>query len=174
MDLKDYFQLGSIIRSHGVRGDLVIYLDADEPNSYKSIKSLFLEESAGLKEYTITTIRINANLATVHLNGIPDRNTSDLYIKKKVFLPIQSLPPLKEKQFYFHEVIGFTLLDKNAGNLGPITNVYELPQHPVLAIEINNKEVLIPAVADFIIHVSRENKTVEMDLPDGLIDVYTS
>ncbi len=174
MDLKDYFQLGTIVRSHGVRGDLVLYLDVDEPNSYKSMKSLFLEDSNGLKEYNITAIRINANLATVHLNGIPDRNTSDLYLKKKVFLPVKSLPPLKEKQFYFHEVIGFTLLDKKAGNLGSITNVYELPQHPVLAIELNSKEVLIPAVADFIIHINRENKTVEMDLPEGLIDVYLS
>ena len=174
MNLKDYFQLGSIVRSHGVKGDLVIYLDVDEPLSYKKMKTLFIDESGELNEKKITAIRINANLATVHLEGIEDRNTSDLYIKKNVFLPIDLLPPLKERQFYFHEVIGFTLTDEKSGDLGPILNVYELPQHPVLAIKINNREVLIPAVPDFIISINRENKTVKMNLPDGLLDVYTA
>jgi 16S rRNA processing protein RimM len=174
MNLKDYFQLGSIVRSHGVKGDLVIYLDVDNPASYKNMKSLFIDESGELKEWKVTSCRINSNLATVHLNGIEDRNTSDLFAKKNVFLPIQTLPPLKDKQFYFHEVIGFTLSDEKAGDLGPIINVYELPQHPVLAIELNNREVLIPAVPEFIISVNREKKTVQMNLPDGLLDIYSA
>lgn len=174
MRLKDCYQLGTIIRSHGVKGDVVIYLDVDEPSGYKKIKSVFLIEGDELKEWKLNSIRISDKLATVHLNGINDRNTSDLYIKKEVFLPVELLPSLKDKQFYFHEIIGFKLVDKSKGDLGPVTNVYELPQHPVLAIQYQNQEVLIPAVPDFIIAIDRERKTIEMDLPDGLIEIYTT
>ena len=171
---KDYFQLGTIIRSHGIKGDLVIYLDADNPSSYKKLKSVFLKDGDELKEWKIVSGRVLGQLATFHFAGIEDRNTSDLMIKKEVFLPLKMLSPLKEKQFYFHEVIGFQISDKNAGALGEVLQVHELPQHPVLAILFKGKEVLIPAVPDFIINVNRENKTIDMDLPDGLLDIYTA
>ena len=169
---KDYFQLGTIIRSHGIKGDLVIYLDADNPSSYKKLKSVFLKDGDELKEWKIVSGRVLGQLATFHFAGIEDRNTSDLMIKKEVFLPLKMLTPLKEKQFYFHEVIGFQITDMKAGALGEVTQVYELPQHPVLAIHYQNKEILIPAVPEFILHVDREKKIIEMDLPDGLLDIY--
>lgn len=172
MDLSNYFQLGKIIRSHGVKGDLVIFLDVDDPSAYKKLKSVFYKEADELKELQITSIRINAQLATVHCTGIEDRNTSNLYIKKEVLLPIDKLPKLKDDRFYFHEIIGFRLMDKNLGDLGPISNVYEMPQHPILAIIYKEREVLIPAVKDFIIEVDRNNQVIKMELPDGLIDVY--
>ena len=169
---KDYFQLGTIIRSHGIKGDLVIYLDADNPSSYKKLEAVFLKEDGQLKEWKVASVRVQGQLATVHFNGIEDRNTSDLMIKREVFLPLKQLNPLKEKQFYFHEVIGFQITDMKAGALGEVTQVYELPQHPVLAIHYQNKEILIPAVPEFILHVDREKKIIEMDLPDGLLDIY--
>jgi 16S rRNA processing protein RimM len=170
---SNFFELGTIIRSHGIKGEVVIYVDADEPKRYGKLKTLFLSDGTEYIEKNIISMRINDNLATVMLEGVTDRNTSDLYIKKKVYLPVDMLPSLNEKQFYFHEVIGFTVTDLTIGSIGEITNVYELPQHPVIAVIYKGKEVLIPATSHFIIAVNRKDKVLEMDLPDGLLEVYT-
>ena len=66
------------------------------------------------------------------------------------------------------------MVDINVGDLGPIVNIYEMPQHPILAIEYKNNEVLIPAVPDFIVKIDREKRIIEMELPEGLLEIYTA
>ena len=86
MDWKDYYQLGTIARPHGVKGDVIIYLDVDEPGSYKNLKSVFFKEGDVLNERTITAIKVNDKLATVHFAGVDDRNAAELILKKEIFL----------------------------------------------------------------------------------------
>jgi 16S rRNA processing protein RimM len=172
MSDSSLFELGTIIRSHGIKGDLVIYIATEDPKHFRNLKSLLVESGSDKKEMKITSIRFKDNLATVHLEGIEDRNTSDLFLKKKVFIPQENLPEPDGKNFYFHEIIGFNIHDKTLGDIGTITDVFEMPQHAVLSIFYKDKEALIPAASDFIIKIDRKNKILLMDLPEGLLDVY--
>ncbi|MEP7264866.1 MAG: ribosome maturation factor RimM, partial [Bacteroidota bacterium] len=159
------FELGTVTRSHGIKGELVIYITSEDPKHFRNLKSLLMESEGGTREMKITALRFKDNLATVKLEGINDRNTSDLYIKKKVYLPAEQLPEPGGKDFYFHEVIGFNIHDKTLGDIGTITDVFEMPQHPVLSIIYKEKEALIPATPDFILKIDRKNKILKMDLP---------
>lgn len=169
--MSELFELGTIIRSHGIKGDVVIYISMDDPSHFKKLKTVLIN-SDELKEWEITSIRFKGKEATLHLKGIDDRNTSDLFLKKKVFINKEDLPDPGEKKFYIHEIIGYMLHDETLGELGKIDDVYEMPAHPVLAITYKEKEALIPASADFILKVDRRKKTIFMNIPDGLLDVY--
>jgi 16S rRNA processing protein RimM len=173
MSQEEYFELGTIIKSHGVKGDVVIYIVAENPQHFKKLKSILVETAGVRKEMTVTSIRFKDNLATVHLEGIDDRNTSDQYLKSKVYLLMAELPELDEKSFFFREITGFTIHDATLGNIGVIDEVYELPQHPVFVVIYKEKEALIPATPDFIKKIDRKNKIIEMELPDGLMEVYS-
>jgi 16S rRNA processing protein RimM len=170
---ESLFELGTIIRSHGIKGDMVIYIVMDDPSHFSGLKNIQINSGDALKAWKVTSIRFKEREATVHLQGIDDRNTSDLYLKKKVFVQKEDLPEPGEKQFYIHEITGYTVTDKTLGDVGVINDVYELPQHPVLAVIYNEKEALIPASADFIVKIDRKNKIILMDLPEGLLDIYS-
>jgi 16S rRNA processing protein RimM len=156
----DYYELGTIIRTHGIKGDVVIYLDTDEPGRYKKIKSLWLDIKGTLQEFQVTKASITEKLGIFHLTGLDD------------ILPLSTLPKLKGKQFYFHEIIGFTVQDENEGLIGPLIDVYELTQHPVGEALWNEQKILFPLVSEFISSIDREEKILHMRLPEGMLDVY--
>lgn len=168
----DYYELGSIIRTHGIKGDVVIYLDTDEPGRYKKMKNAWLEINGTLKEYKVSKSSVADKTAIIHLDGIDDINVAENYIKHRIFLPLSSLPKLSGKNFYFHEIIGFTVIDKTEGEIGPLTDVFELTQHPVGEADWKGVKVLFPLIKDFIQEIKREEKQLLVDLPEGMLDVY--
>ena len=90
----------------------------------------------------------------------------------KLWLPLSELPELASDQFYFHEVIGFQVIDANMGPLGTVENFYELPQQNVLAMRYQGQEVLIPVVDELVSHADTEARQLFVSLPEGLLDIY--
>lgn len=89
-----------------------------------------------------------------------------------MFLPLDQLPQLEEGQFYFHEIIGFQVEDENEGPLGTVKDVYEAGEQYLIAMNYQDREVLIPLNDDIIPKVNKEKKIVHTRLPEGLLDVY--
>ena len=170
----DHYQIGTIHRTHGVRGDIIMSLDTDTPTRYKSLKLIYLNLEGTLKEYDVTkiTVREKEKSAVIHLNGIEDMTTAENYLKCRLFLPLSQLPKLRGKKFYFHEIIGMIVNDINYGQLGPITNVYELPHQPVAEFKYKDKLILFPLMEVFIKKIDREEKILNTELPDGTVEVY--
>jgi 16S rRNA processing protein RimM len=170
----DYFHLGYIVRTHGVKGDFIVMLESDTPERYKSLKVVYLEIEEVLKEYNITKISIKAKekSAYLHLQGIEDMTTAENYLKFQLYLPLSSLPKLKGKKFYFHEVMGFIVVDKTLGALGPITSIFDRTEQPVIELEYQDKKVLFPLHPDLLIKIDREAKEFHVDLPEGLVAIY--
>lgn len=93
-------------------------------------------------------------------------------IGASLYLPLDLLPELKGDQFYFHEVVGFTAVDKEFGEIGTITYVNDSNTQAIFEIDRDGNQVLIPMVDDFIKKVDREAKQMHFELPEGLIDLY--
>ena len=90
----------------------------------------------------------------------------------KLWLPLSELPELEDAQFYFHDVIGFQVVDETEGPLGTVENFYELPQQDVLAMRYQGQEVLIPVVDELVSHADMETRQLFVNLPEGLLDIY--
>jgi len=82
------------------------------------------------------------------------------------------LPKLTGNKFYFHEVIGFTVVDVSFGNVGTIVHINDKVAQPLFEIDSNGKEIFIPMIDDFIKKVDRKNKKIEVETPEGLIELY--
>ena len=93
-------------------------------------------------------------------------------VGKSVYLPLEMLPKLSGKQFYFHEIVGFTAVDTEKGELGPITEVLEYPTQAILQIMKGKKEILVPILDHVIQQVDRDKKILHITAPEGLIDMY--
>lgn len=169
-----YYELGYVLRTHGVKGDVIILLDTDAPDRYRKLKSVFLEQHGSLEEFEVSTVVIQPDekSARLHLKGIEDMTPAEALLKRRVFIPLTFLPPLRGKEFYFHEIIGYTVVDKTAGELGPLLTVYDLLQHPVGEVERESKKIMFPLIDEFIETINRKEKKIYISLPDGLIDVY--
>lgn len=173
MNKEDYFKLGHVSKLHGVKGEVVIVLDVDDVSRYKKLESVFVAINGQLVPFFVQGISIKNKHAIVKFDGMDSTDQASVINNAEVFLPLSFLPKLDDKKFYFHEIIGFTVNDKTHGNIGTVEAVLEFPGQNIIQIRDSNKnEILIPLRNEFIIKVDRGNKCLDVNTPDGLVDVY--
>jgi 16S rRNA processing protein RimM len=174
MTKEECFNLGYISRRVGNKGELAFILDVDMPSRYQKLESVFVELNNSLIPFFIKKMQLRGNMATVTIDGIDTIDRAEELVKAGLFLPLSSLPKLSGKKFYFHELPGFTVIDKNYGEIGIVERVLEFPHQAVFQIKKGTQEILIPVKDEFIISINRDEKRLEVDAPEGLIDIYIS
>lgn len=170
MNIADCYYLGYISKKHGTKGEVNAFLDVDNPLEYSKMESVFVELHNELIPFFIDHILVRTNLCIVQFSDTNASQAEEL-IGKKLYLPLSSLPPLTGNKFYFHEVIGFEVVDTQLGSIGQIEQVLDHRQ-PLLQISFQEKEILIPVVDEIILLVDREKKQVVVNTPEGLVDIY--
>ena len=93
-------------------------------------------------------------------------------INKEAYLPLENLPKLQGKKFYYHEIIGYNIVDSKYGDIGLIIKVDDKSSQSIFIVKNKGKEILIPINDNIIETINRENKTVYISSPNGLIDLY--
>ncbi len=171
MNKEDYFKLGIITKTFGKNGEVIFFLDVDNPDDYNDLEMVFIEINQKLVPFFIENIKIKGNYATVKLEDISNPEKAHFLVKLRLFLPVDSLPELPNEKFYFHEIIGFSVEDENHGNIGIINDILELPEQSLLQIIYNEKEILIPIVDEIVKSVDSDNKTIYINAPEGLIEL---
>jgi len=172
MTKEECFYVGYVSKRHGNHGELSFFLDVDDPGRYADLQSVFMELGGTLTPFFIKKIQVKGNNANVSIDGIDTVEKTEGLIKAGLYLPLSFLPPLSGKHFYFHEMPGYTVIDKIHGEIGVIDQVLDLPHQAVFQIKQGEHEILIPAQERFIVSINRSTKVLEVDAPEGLIDLY--
>ncbi|KFF18113.1 ribosome maturation factor RimM [Chryseobacterium sp. JM1] len=172
MRKEDCYLLGKITRRHGLAGNVILKLDTDQPELYNKLESIFVEINGLLVPFFIEKTSWSKNDAL----NIAFKNSSETLVDqslgKSVYLPLATLPKLSGKQFYYHEIIGFDILDENDKECGVIRSVNDQTAQNYFVTNLDGKEVVIPIIKDWILEVNREERFIKMQLPEGLIDVF--
>ena len=174
MRVDDCFQLGYVIKTHGLHGELSIMLDVDFPEAYENLESVFVATSGSqtLIPFFVEHIAIRQNKALIKFEEVDTIEQAETLLKASLYLPLDSLPPLEDDQFYYHEIIGFTVEDREQGTLGVVQDVYESTGQDMIVVRYQEKEVLIPIDPDIVPRVDKARSIVHVVLPDGLLDIY--
>jgi 16S rRNA processing protein RimM len=175
MRKEDCFYLGKIVRKHSFKGEVVIKLDTDEPELYIEMESVYVDFGNNLVPFFIEKSSLHkGNQLRVRFEDVNSEADADAILKSDIYLPLTLLPKLTGDQFYFHEIIGFKVVDRVFGEVGIIVKINETAAQPLFEIDREGKEIFIPMVDEFIKKVDRANKTIEVQTPDGLIELYLS
>jgi 16S rRNA processing protein RimM len=172
MRLEDCFFLGTITKKHGTNGGLVLKLDTDRPENYYNLESALLNIDGELIPFFISDCTvIKTDQLRLFFEEISPRET-DRLLGIEVFLPLDKLPKLSGKNFYYHEVINFKAIDAAKGHFGEIVQVIDRPEQPIFEIAQGEKLIYIPAIDLFIESIDRTEKVIYLNCPEGLIDLY--
>ena len=173
MRKEDCFYLGKIAKKFSFKGEVLIYLDTDEPELYENLESMFVECGKHLVPFFIENSSLHKNdFLRVRFEDVKDEEEADALLGNHVYLPLKMLPKLTGNKFYFHEVIGFEIEDKRFVFVGEIQSINDSSAQPLFEVLNGDVEILIPMIDHFLVKIDRENKKVLMDLPEGLIEMY--
>jgi len=174
MKKEEAYYLGKIIKPYGIKGEVLVKLDTDEPENYEGMESVFLEIGGKLVPFFINDSFLHKSLLLrVDFEDVDSIEQAEKLVGRKLYLPLSELPELTGKNFYYHEILGFKAIDKRLGPIGLIKSVNDMAAQPYMIIlHPEGKEILVPIHNDMIEKVDREQKEMHLTLPDGLVDVY--
>jgi 16S rRNA processing protein RimM len=173
---EDCFFVGSFVKTHGVKGELVAKKSSDLLEKYK-LESVLVDIDGGLVPFFITTNGLtprNHTSVRILLEDMEDQAKATRFIGCDIYVPFKDAPDYFEdkEEIEASALIGFTYIDKERGELGTIEDIQDYSGNVVLILELNGQEVMIPFADDNFIEINEVEKSITMETPEGLIDLY--
>ncbi len=168
--------VGHISKAHGVKGEVALVLHAE--SSALLCGEVFLQKdpASPLRPIVIEKTRAHHGGLLVTFAHVHDRNAADLLRGFGVLIPRDKLPPLDEGDAYLADMLGLTVLlhsPSGTTTLGVLTHVDAPAGQELWAITTpEGKEVLMPAVPEFVLDIDLDAETVTIDPPPGLLELY--
>ena len=130
MRKEDCYQLGHISRLHGYKGEVVAFFDTDQPQNYYELESVFVDVRGELVPFFIEEIATNSKgHFIIRFEDVSPEEAENL-VGHELYLPLNFLPPLDGKKFYFHEVVDFEMKDDKLGSIGKCAEVIDSSSQP--------------------------------------------
>ncbi|MQS75078.1 ribosome maturation factor RimM [Companilactobacillus halodurans] len=166
------YRVGTIVNTHGIKGELRIVPITDFPEDrFKAGAKLYLKNKEQISEFTVESSRPHKNFVLLKFKGYDNINDVEKYVKSELFASGEETPNLNEGEFLYKQIIGLTVIDKDLGEVGKVTEIMELGSNDVWVVKgPKYKEVLLPYIEDVIKKVDLDKGIVKVEIPDGLID----
>lgn len=168
------FIVGWISRAHGLEGELFVRPETDSPAELFVPGRILRVQKVrpGLSaQLTVTAARPHGSGWLMETEEVSDRSLAERYAGGCVLLPQEELPDLSANEYFLHELVGLLVVDEERGELGTVTEVYEAPSSPLLAVPIEEKEKLIPFTREVVVEVDLMRQRLRVRLPEGLLEV---
>jgi len=175
MQKEECFYLGKIVSKYSFKGEVLVKIDTDDPEIYENMESVFVSLGNNLVPFFLDKCRLHkSTLLRIDFEEVKTESDADRIMGSKLYLPLAMLPKLSGNKFYFHEIIDYKVIDAMHGDIGVITGVNDTTSQALFEIEKEGKEILIPITDEIINKVDREDKTIHVSTPEGLVDLYIS
>ena len=161
--LKKYLEAGKIVNIHGIKGEVKLQPAAGNADFICQFKTLYIDSSP----VKVLSARVHKGCLILRLEGIDTAEMAEAMRGKEVFFNRDDAV-LKENEFFLQDLIGLKALDEATGKeLGTVDSVIYLPAHDVYVIK-GEREILIPAIHEFIGEKDFQAGTVKFKLLEGL------
>jgi 16S rRNA processing protein RimM len=166
-----YLVVGTLRRSHGIRGDILLDVTTDFPERLRPGTSLYIgDKKQSLK---ITRRRPHNDGLIIGFEGISTAEQVAKYRAQTVYVLAEDRPALPEGEYYHHQVLGLKVVDESGAVLGVITEIIETGANDVYVVNNDQppvREILIPAIKQVLLDVDLDTKTMRVHLLPGLVD----
>lgn len=171
-----YLTVGIIRKPHGIRGELFVWLETDRPEAvFRPGRQLLLGDAAGRPLGTSLTVERSRRfkdgvlLKTHEHSGRSE--ATDALRGRSLLIPEAEAPALAEDEVYYHALVGMRVLTSD-GQIGKIREVHEGPAGDLLVVSRpEGGELMIPFVRAFIRRIDPEARELEIDPPEGLLEL---
>ena len=173
--MTEYFQVGVITQTHGLRGEVKVFPTTDDPARFGQLKEVLLyppEDKFGIgtaaQEKPIRTLAIERarffkQFVILKFRGLDRIEDVENLARCRLCVMRRDAAPLEENEYYIADLIGLSVEDEEGRNLGTLTDVLSTGANDVYVVKGPEREILIPAIRDCILSV---------DLPAGKMRVH--
>lgn len=167
--MKQYLEVGKLINTHGIKGEMKLELWCDSIDYIKQFKTLYMDEY-GNDSLTLLSARPQKNHAIVKFAEIRSIDEAENY-KNKVLFGNRDDAEIDEDANYIQDLIGCSVVNVNTDEeYGSVVDVLNYGASDILDVESNGKHKFIPVIPDIIKEISTEAEIIRILPMKGLFD----
>ena len=172
MHNKDCFLLGTVLKLYGYKGEVKIYNTDEIAIDFSITKYFLIEINYELVPFFIQKAQQNKqNIILVKFEDIDSELEAKKIQKKKIYVPKDFILKTKKTEDKIMYLIGFSITDNKLGNLGRITSINTQTKQQLIYAKKNGKEFCFPMHEEFVKRINKEDKLVEVNIPEELINL---
>ena len=163
---QDFLEVGKITNTHGIMGEVRVEPWADSPDFLCRFETLYVGKTHW--PIHVERARVHKNMAILKFEGITDMNGA-LAMKNQVLHIARSDAKLPEGHFFLADLEGLEVRHADTGKiLGTIAQVLTPPASNVYVVKGGERELLIPAVPEFVLETNVDEGYIKVRLIEGM------
>ena len=168
--MEDFFRVGVIANTHGIRGEVKIFPTTDDVKRFDYLKEAYIDAGKEKIKVEVSNVRYFKNLVIVKFKGIDNINDIEMYKKRELWIPREEAQELEEDEYYIADLIGMDVVLEDGSKFGTLKDVMETGANDVYVVEdAKGEEILLPAIRECILDVDVEKNVMTIHLMKGLI-----
>lgn len=170
--MQQLLNVGKIVNTHGIRGELKILSSTDFPEDRfaKGSELLIVSEQGAPIPVTVETSRFQKNMVIVKFKEYGNINDVEKYKGSMLKITADRQGELGEDEFYFHQIVGCEVFTEEGELLGTIKEILTPGANDVWVVkQKNGKDLLLPYIQNVVLQVNVSEKRVTVRLMEGLL-----
>jgi 16S rRNA processing protein RimM len=164
----DYVAVGKVVGVYGNQGWLKINIYSGIPDRFRNIRVIYLSTDYGYEGRFIAGQKLTAQHSLLKIDGVDNREDAHELINREIFVPEKEKIILPEDQYFINDLIGLVVFDVEGNRLGVVQDILTMVAGDIYVVQGKNREILIPASAEFIKLVEIEEGRMTVRLWDGM------
>ena len=167
--LKQFLEVGKIVTTHGVRGEVKVEPWCDSPDFLSEFETLYLDK--GATAIQVERARSYKNMAYLKLQGVENMDQAEA-LRGKVLYIRRTDARLQEGEFFIQDLMGLRVVDADSGVCyGTLCQVSETGANDVYHIKGEDGKIrLVPAIPQVVLHIDLEGEVMTIRPLEGLFD----
>lgn len=167
--MEDYFRVGVIANTHGIRGEVKVFPTTEDPKRFKGMKEIILGTGNEKKVLEVASARFFKNMVILKFKGIDSINDIEKYKGRDLLVTRENAIPLEEGEYYIADILGATVVTEDGEKFGVLKDVLTTGANDVYVVEHEGKEVLLPVIPDCVLSRNMDTKVVTVHIMEGLL-----
>lgn len=162
--------VGRIVKAFGIRGEIVVEPMTTGPERFRSLRKVFAGPTeAKALPYTVTAVQGGGSGVRVTLEEVRDRSAAERLAGSFLFVGEEEKVRPPDGAFFVDDVVGLLVITEEGETVGTVREVLRMPAHDIYVIAADGREVMIPAVREFIRRIDLTARTMHVRLIEGML-----
>ena len=170
--------VGAVRRAHGLRGEVLVAVDSDNPDRFRAGAELFAEVGGCLRRLEVATSRPHRGMRLVRFADVVDRDGAEALRGAPLVVTEDQVPAAGDGEFYYFQLVGCRVVDRRLGDLGEVVDVVEDGGGVLLEVAagpgMGGRSVLVPFANALLPEIDVGRRLIGSDLPEGLLEICGS
>ncbi|MCM2357430.1 MAG: ribosome maturation factor RimM [Geobacteraceae bacterium] len=164
--------LGKIMATHGVRGQLRVFLFSGDFSGIAGLDTVLLRAPGREMElFEVAAAARHGKKFLLTLKNYDDVNQVLHLVGRELYVRREQLPELPPGEYYWRDLLGLRVVTEQGEELGTLTDIIATGSNDVYVVTAGDREYLIPALEDVVREISLGDGVMKVSPPEGLLDL---